>query len=154
MEAIELEMHENTPFGQLLVEVNVVRADGTVIRMLAIHPCAMLYKLFKQCGGLVDHIVAVHLARPSSSEEPWHLVYMLRKKRKQKVVPGNVISHDNWRNVWLIYFSCMELGAIALQHEDARLPAMIKRSSNIATLAAGVSQAFAAVARLFRWPHF
>ena len=66
-----------------------------------------------------------------------------------EVVPGNALSHDNRRKVWVIYVSFLEFGPLVLQHEDAWLCVMVKRSCDIAKVAAGISQVFAATLKFF-----
>jgi len=66
-----------------------------------------------------------------------------------EVVPGNALSHDNKRKVWVFYFSWMELGAATLQREESWLCCLVQRSSFVSSLESGVSQIAAAVCKLF-----
>ena len=136
-------MQEATPYGPLLIDVDVVGKDGSATKMLAINPLAMTYKAFAQGGSFTDLMLAKMRDAPPTPELPWQLILYA-----DEVVPGNALSHDNRRKVWVVYFSWMQLGPLVLQEEEAWLCCLAKRSSDVAQLASGISQAMAALLRL------
>ena len=132
-----------TPYGQLFMYVPVVR-DGAAWNMLVINPIALIWKSFHEGGGITDHMTSCLAKKPSSPEDPWGLIVYA-----DEVIPGNSLSFDNRRKLWAFYFSFCEFGALALQREASWFDILCHRSSEIAALDAGVSQAFGAVLKLF-----
>ena len=136
-------VHCDTPYGKLFMHVPVVRG-GAACTMLVINPIALLWKSFREGGGLTAHMTECLVKKPSSPEEPWGLIVYAGE-----VIPGNALSFDNKRKLWAMYFSFCEFGPVALQREASWFDILCYRSSEIATLDAGVSQAFGAVLKLF-----
>ena len=64
-------------------------------------------------------------------------------------MPGSALSHENHKKFWVSYCSFLELGPLILQREESWLCCFAKRSSEVAKLMSGISQAFAAQVRLF-----
>lgn len=79
---------------------------------------------------------------PCSPDRPWRLVVY-----SDEVVPGNALSADNRRKMWVIYISFVELGPAALSREDSWFCVTAKRSSEVAKVAGGISQVFSGVLR-------
>ncbi|CAE8734286.1 unnamed protein product [Polarella glacialis] len=77
---------------------------------------------------------------PNSPDQPWALAVYC-----DEVVPGNVISHDHKRKVWVGYAAFLEFGQINLSREEAWLPTLVQRTAAVDKLSAGISQAFGAV---------
>ena len=138
-------VHCDTPYGKLFMHVPVVRG-GAACTMLVINPIALLWKSFREGGGLTAHMTECLVKKPSSPEEPGGLIVYA-----DEVIPGNALSFDNKRKLWAMYFSFCEFGPVALQREASWFDILCYRSSEIATLDAGVSQAFGAVLKLFFW---
>ena len=80
---------------------------------------------------------------PPNPEQPWRLIHYA-----DEVVPGNPLSNENRRKVWVVYFSFLEFGAIILQQEHAWLTAFVQRSQELSNASAGISQAFATCRKL------
>ncbi|CAE8608604.1 unnamed protein product [Polarella glacialis] len=107
--------------------------------MSASSMAALLKEVGEHGGSWTDLVMATLRANPNSVDRPWHLCAY-----SDEIVPGNQISHDNKRKFWVIYYSLLEFGPLALAKEEAWLCTVVQRSSNVAVLAAGVSQLFAA----------
>ena len=80
----------------------------------------------------------------AQKKKPWRIILYA-----DEVVPGNVISYDNRRKVWVVYFSFMEFGQIRLQAEDAWFCALAARSSDLQDVSGGISQVMAGVLKFF-----
>ena len=144
-QAAALELKEHTPHGAVLVQLELKRADGMgVVSLPALNPHAFLYKACKRGGPFVEMLAQRLDACPSSPETPWNLILY-----SDEVVPGNALSHDNKRKVWVIYFSWIELGPEMLSREDAWVCMLVARSSEVAMCSAGMGQVFGAVLKLF-----
>ena len=84
----------DTPYGKLFIYVPVVRG-GATWNMCVINPIALLWKSFREGGGLTAHMTACLAKKPSNPEEPWGLIVYA-----DEVVPGNALSCDNKRKLW------------------------------------------------------
>lgn len=143
-EATTLEMNEVTPYGTMLVSYNVHMVDGSIGSMLAINPLALLYKVVLQGGSFTDLFWRCMAEKPCSPEHPWKLALYA-----DEVVPGNVLSADNRRKIWVLYFSFLDFGPLVLQREESWLCNLAKRSSDVNKVAGGISQVFGASIKLF-----
>jgi hypothetical protein len=113
--------------------------------MLYVNPLALMYRAFQQPNGGFYKLMRRRMGMyPSTPEKPWRLVLY-----SDEVVPGNQLSHDNKRKCWVVYFSWLELGMNALCCEDAWMSMFIARSSEVATVAAGMSQIFRELIKTF-----
>ena len=82
--------------------------------MCAINPLAYICQAYEAQGAftrLLDQRYSKHVPSP---ERPWNLILY-----SDEVAPGNQMSLDNRRNIWIVYFSFKELGALPLRMEDA-----------------------------------
>jgi hypothetical protein len=143
-EATAAEMNAPTPYGSLLASVSLAGKAGNVVNMMTVNPLALLYRAVKQGGSFTELVQSCMAKKIPTLDEPWSLLCYA-----DEVVPGNALSSDNRRKVWVIYVSFLEFGPLVLQHEDAWLCVMVKRSCDIAKVAAGISQVFAATLKLF-----
>lgn len=143
-QATALELNTVTPYGSFFHEADLTSTTGATVKVAFVNPHAMLHKAFYQGGALARLLTRRLLACPSSPEAPWRLVLY-----SDEVVPGNQLSHDNKRKLWVIYFSFLELGANALSNEDAWFCVFVKRSRDVNLLSAGMGQVFGAVIKLF-----
>jgi hypothetical protein len=84
------------------------------------------------------------LEHPPSVEKPWRLVLYA-----DEVVPGNQLSHDNRRKVWVVYYSFLEFGSAALAREEAWFCLTTKRSSEVAKISGGMGQIYGKLVKLF-----
>ena len=138
------EIRSPTPYGSLILELDLVGEKGAAVKTQNINPLAMLYRSFYGGGLLKDLIMREHAVRPSSVDQPWKLALYI-----DEIVPGNPLATENLRKCWVIYISFLELGGLALQREQAWLCAGVQRTSLVNKLEGGVSQMVAAVVKLF-----
>lgn len=142
-EATVAEISADTPYGSLLMSVPLVRSCGAHTSMLVVNPFAMLSRAASSVG------FATLLQRrfnevPCTPDNPWRIVLY-----SDEVVPGNQLSNDNKRKLWVVYWSFLELGPEALAREDAWFCMAAQRSSDVAKVAAGMSQVFGVMIKLF-----
>jgi hypothetical protein len=143
-QATALLLNEETPYGPMLIEIDVVAIDGRTVKMQALNPLVVLYTSFLQVGSFTEAMVKKLGETPCTADKPWRLVLYC-----DEVVAGNALAHDNHRKFWILYFSWLELGPLLLQREQAWFTCIAKRSSEVNKLAAGISQVVAAHLKLF-----
>jgi hypothetical protein len=134
----------NTPYGPILKHVPLISITGEPISMLVTNPFAMLWRAVAQGGSFSKVMIDKLQASPCSPEAPWRLALY-----SDEVVPGNQLSHDNRRKVWVVYYSFLELGTSMMAKEDSWFCLLAKRSSEVAEVSGGMSQIFGAIAKLF-----
>ena len=172
MEATEAEILVDGPYGKLITEIELIGCRGQTVRAIVANPLALLCRAFEQGGAFTELVLRCHRSQPSTPEAPWTLILY-----GDEVVPGNQLSFQNLRKMWVLYYSLLELGAIALQSEDAWLiltalrsslvsghTACIKRysltspqnnyirwvtSPQVSKVSGGISQVYAATLKLF-----
>ena len=142
--ATALLINEVTPYGPMLVDLPIKLKNGKMSSMLAVQPAAMLTMAVKQGGGFATLLEDRLAAFPSSPERPWRLILYT-----DEVVPGNALSHDNRRKVWVVYFSFLELGQSILSREDAWFCTVVVRSHFASEASAGISQTMGSVIKMF-----
>jgi len=144
-EATSLELSSETPYGILLDWLDLKAKGGDAnVRLPIINPHAMMHKACSLNGSFCTMISERLSAAPPTPEAPWKLIMY-----SDEVVPGNALSHDNKRKVWVIYFSWIELGAEMLSREDAWICVFVARSSEVAKVSAGMGQVFGSVLKRF-----
>lgn len=142
-EATALELLGDTPYGPLLTSVKVARIVGGDADVLVINPFAMLHKAALSVG--FDTLLRKAFARtPCTPEQPWNLIVY-----SDEVVPGNQMSYENLRKLWVVYWSFLEFGMAILSREDAWFCMLAQRSTDVAKLCAGMSQVFGCLIKLF-----
>ena len=106
-EATQKIVNEETPYGKLLITVDVVskKDESKTLPLLCINPLALLHKSIEADGGFAKFFYQRLRLSPSSPEAPWSLILY-----SDEIVPGNALSSDNKRKVWGVYFSFMEFG--------------------------------------------
>ena len=133
--ARELIASTSTPFGSLLQNMTV-RADGDIDMQVEIaHPFAVIWHAFSTCDAFRALMVAKHMARPSSLDQPWSLILY-----SDEVTPGNALAADPSRKSQCIYYSFAELGHAALAREDTWLTATVLRSERAREAQGGMAQ--------------
>jgi hypothetical protein len=143
-EATTSEMTMDTPYGTLLTHMDLVTKTGRSLNVCAVNRLALLWKAVQQGGSFTSLLYSTLLDKPSTYEEPWSLIAYA-----DEVVPGNQLSHDNRRKMWVIYISWLEFGAQALQKEESWLCVFSGRSINVNKAAAGISQVFGSMLKMF-----
>jgi hypothetical protein len=132
-------MDRDTPYGPLHKSLTV---HGR--RVEVINPAAHLWTI---CSAGGSYSTLMHNAlenRPPNMARPWRLALY-----SDEVTPGNVISHDNLRKAWAIYWGIIDISRRALHSEDAWLLLCLKRSSEVKEIPAGISAVMAACVEQF-----
>ena len=98
--AVDMNLHDTTPYGSLIVETAVHLVDETIGSIVLVNPLALLWKLFKQGGSYSELLLQHFRGNPCSPERPYGLILYA-----DEVTPGNVLAHSNQRKLWVMYFS-------------------------------------------------
>jgi hypothetical protein len=110
-----------TPYGPLQRSVYV---HGS--RIEVINPQAMLWQAVRENGGYARMLrETLDRLRPTR-DSPLRLALY-----SDEVTPGNVISPDNLRKCWAIYWGILDVYPQALHDEDAWFLLAVKRSSEV-----------------------
>jgi hypothetical protein len=141
-EATASEVDAGGPYGGLLCNVELQAVGGGRTNMLVVNPFAMLH-IAALAPGFAALLRDRLAATPCTPETPWRIALY-----SDEVVPGNQLSHDNKRKLWVIYWSFLEFG-LSLSQEDAWMIMLAKRSSEVSKVISGMSQVFGALIKLF-----
>lgn len=142
-QATALELHGETPYGPLFQTAQLHNTSGGLSPMVFINPFAMLHKA-ATCPGFASLLENQFRQDDCSPEHPWRIILYT-----DEVVPGNQLSIDNLRKMWVAYWSFMELGPAALSQENAWFCMLAMRSSDVAKVAAGISQVVGQLIKVF-----
>jgi hypothetical protein len=143
-QARDLQAAAVTPYGPILQTVEVQSKDDTPKQLTIAHPFALLWTAVSECLPFMELFKEQLRQKPSTPEEPWRIILY-----SDEVTPGNVMSPNNKRKFHAIYWSFLELGAHALSREECWFCTATAYSTFINDLHAGLSQAFAAVIKVF-----
>ena len=103
-EATRLVVTNSTPYGPLLAEIPVMNKTLLMGTIQCINPLAYLYTTFSQGGAMSQLLQETMAGNQSSPERPWRLIFYA-----DEVVPGNAVSYDNKRKIWVIYSALWNL---------------------------------------------
>ena len=120
-------------YGPLFVESSVVGLDGNCQSLLFANFLTYLQGAFNQGGAFQQYIAALHQKVPSSANKPWRLLVYT-----DECHPGNQLSSGS-RKCWCIYVSFLEFHSF-LAKENLWFCLLVKRSTAMSTIAAGISQ--------------
>jgi hypothetical protein len=99
-DARNLRVDEETPYGPVITTVKVEHIDGSFSDVFITNPFAQLYSAAKTCRGFAYLLKSTLAVSPSTFDTPWSfLIY------SDEVVPGNQLSFNKLRKVWVLYFS-------------------------------------------------
>ena len=143
-EARELQTQAETPFGPIVQTVEVVSKNDETVHLQAANPFAMLWTAVSECKPFMDLLKTRLLQKPSTIDEPWQIALY-----SDEVTPGNPLATGNHRKFHAMYWTFLELGSNALSREESWLTCMTEMSTWINDIHAGLSQAFAAILKLF-----
>lgn len=133
--ARDIVVTEMTPYGPMLQERQLVSKTGAPdVSIHVIHPLAFLWQAARDAGGFSTFLQELCRTRPSSHVNPWKLCLYT-----DEVTPGNPMSHNNQRKVWVFYWSVLQFGVHILSMEDARFPGCAARSDELKNADAGLS---------------
>ena len=110
-----------TPYGPLQRSVYL---HGS--RIEVINPQAMLWQAVRENGGYARMLRATLDRLQPTRDRPLQLALY-----SDEVTPGNVISPDNLRKGWAIYWGIVDVYPQALHDEDAWFLLAVKRSSEV-----------------------
>ena len=137
-QASEQALVENTPYGSVLDSVQLVSTGGKKpLKLEVVNFPAMLWMAFREGGRFSDLVRRSMVNHPCLPEKPWRLALYA-----DEVVPGNPLSNENRRKIWVVYVSFLELGPAALSQEDNWFTLAVVRSKVLNTAAAGIGQLF------------
>ena len=129
-------VNQQTQYGTLFGEIECT-ASPSPMRFTVANLPALLCVAFSQCESWRDLIHRTLAAKPNTFDTPWHLIMY-----GDEVTPGNQLSPDNARKMWIFYVSFLELGPEVLSQEDAWFCLAALRSKRVCDVHAGVAQAF------------
>ena len=138
----------DTPYGPLMTDITLVRKNGREGRMNVMHPLALLWFAFTFCIGFQQLFLGKLGENPSTIDNPWNLIVYT-----DEITPGNPVGPDNLRRVQVMYFSFLEFGSNVLCREDAWFCVTSSRSNDVNRYAAGLSQVFGKMLKLFFGQH-
>ena len=132
-EATMNELSKYDEYGQLFVDI-VLKGDQD-LKASIVNLHALLFHAFAQGGGFYKLMMETMEKHPPNPREPYSLVLY-----SDEVVPGNALSHDNKRKIWMVYGSLMQFGSERLSQECAWLTLASCRSSFLAQVHGGIGQ--------------
>ena len=142
--ATTMELDHETPYGNICDSLKLAaKSGGRDIQIPFVNPHAHLYRAFSFGGAFTKLMLERLAAVPPTPDAPWRLVLY-----SDEVVPGNALSHDNKRKVWVVYFSWLEFEHL-LSNEDAWFCILIARSSEVNKVSAGMGQIFGDLLKRF-----
>ena len=136
-EARDVRVSENTPYGTLMMIMQIVSITSAMMNMNVVNVFAQLWVATKECAGFATMIAARLVTTPSTYERPWRFIIYA-----DEVVPGNQLSFHNMRKCWVIYWSFMEFGEATLCNEDAWFCIAAERTDRVKLMGGGVAQIF------------
>ena len=139
-QARDVTMNDDTPYGKILITLQLDCIDGSSYDMPIADPFAMLYSLIKNCHGFARLVARTLDRHPNSFDKPWRMVLY-----SDEVVPGNQMSFHNLRKVWVLYYSFMEFGMAILSMEDAWICIGNPKSDSVKKVQGGMAQVFGAL---------
>ena len=138
-EAVEAILIHETPYGPMRVAVDV---HGT--RLECIHPIEFPRRVCRDWGAYADMVQECLRARPPYADRPWRFALY-----SDEVTPGNVLSPDNLRKAWVIYWVLLGRSMQSLADQEAWFLLTLKDSSEVVKTNGGISAVFANCLQLF-----
>lgn len=132
-EATEKELSRYDEYGDLFVEVPLFGSANCTAYIVNLH--ALFFAAFAQGGGFYKLLLETMTRHPPSMSNAYDLVLY-----SDEVVPGNALSHDNRRKIWMVYASVLQFGAQALSQEFAWLTLSCCRSTFLSQVHGGIGQ--------------
>jgi len=143
-EAADLQLNTPTPYGPIIASVTVKDTNEADLQLPTINPLALLYTAFESADPFSELVVERMAIYKPSPETPWRLLLY-----GDEITPGDVLSHDNMRKGWALYFSFLEFGAMMLANERVWFPVVTVRSCEVKKVSAGISQIYKETVKLF-----
>lgn len=132
-EATLKELNRFQEYGPMFLEVALQGGEAYKATIVNIH--TLLFTAFAQGGGFYNLLMETMAKHPPNPEAPYELCLYT-----DEVVPGNALSHDNKRKIWVVYGSLLQFGSQVLSQESAWLTLATARSSFLAHIHGGIGQ--------------
>lgn len=132
-EATLKELNRYKEYGPMFVEVPLQGDEAYKAAIVNIH--TLLFTAFAQGGGFYNLLMETMTKHPPDPAAPYQLCLYT-----DEVVPGNALSHDNKRKIWVVYGSLLQFGPQVLSQESAWLTLATARSSFLAHVHGGIGQ--------------
>ena len=129
--AVEFDVNRATPYGPVIQTATF--CDGLTWDF--VHPMAMLYCLCEMTPRFAAVLGACLETQPSTPEHPWRMVWY-----GDEAVPGNVLSPDNTRKAFCLYWSFVEFGLELLSRSMMWFLGSICRTSLAKRIPGGISR--------------
>ena len=105
------------------------------IQVIAVNILTLFFAAFNQGGGWANLMMNLISQSPPSPSNKYGLAIYT-----DEVVPGNTVSPDNLRKIWVVYASVIQFGPVALSQEASWLTIGCCRSSCISLVRGGIGQ--------------
>ena len=122
-------------YGPLLVTVTAMTLLGEPESLTFANIFSYLAGAFAAGGAFGQYLQQVHSQSPSSFARPWRCILYA-----DELHPGNQLA-SSARKSWALYFSFAEFGK-GLSNSDLWFTLLVKRSDQVAQLAASIGQCF------------
>ena len=125
----------STPYGDICKTWDLLKTDGSTVKVHFQDPAPMLWHLVNECPNLASFLEERMDLHPCSAARPWGLVFY-----SDEVTPGNALKANNRRRMQAVYWSLAELGSDAIVHERAWMLLTCVRTKTVQQLQDGMSQ--------------
>ena len=122
-------------YGPLFQSAEAATVDNAKKNVLFINFLSLLAGAFGKGGAFTSYLLQAHRNSPSTLDRPWRCVAYT-----DEMHPGNMLNSSS-RKAWCIYIGFLEMGRF-LTKSDCWFCIAISRSSEVSTLASGMSQMF------------
>lgn len=139
LEATKKGLEACNRYGPIIQELPVVKVDGSPGHILCTNLLSYLAALYEQGGSYQELLRQTYAECPCTLTQPWSMAVYA-----DEVVPGNNLGRGE-RKCWAVYASVTNFKLPALQNESSWIILATLRSSLVAELNGGISQAWAAI---------
>lgn len=141
-EARDFQLNDPTPYGPISTELLCIRhVDGKPPEKLLIaHPCAFLWKAFKDCDPFAEFFKERLAKHPCSYDKPWSLILYC-----DEITPGDAIGGKKLRKFQAVYYSFLEFGPLALNNEKMWFTLTTTRSIEVVKMPGGMALVFGTI---------
>ena len=133
--ARNLVCNDETPFGPILQDMEVIDKNDVRRQVGFAHPFAMLWSAVTLSQSFKLFLEERLRECPCSPESPWRLVLY-----SDEVTPGNPLSPANHRKFQAVYWTFLEFGAHGLSREESWFCMITLFSDEVNKLHGGMSQ--------------
>ena len=126
--------YQSTPYGPLHQARAIARVGGGEHQVLFANPLAMLFVAASTSEPFCELIEQTLERHPCTPSSPWRFCIY-----SDEITPGNVMSHNNTRKAWCLYYSFLDFGCAALSGEASWFTGTVVRSSIVKRSLGGLS---------------